>query len=355
MEKSRQLWADILRILAIFCVILIHSAAPLLTRYEEITIHAWWIGNLYNSISRWCIPVFFMLSGTFLIQKAGTETPFRFYLKRLKRIFIPFVIWSGIYFLWRIYVNNENLNIALFFPLLIKEPVYYHLWFIYVLMELYLFAPVISSYIRSSNRNNQFYFLFLWFSINSIFPALSHLYNAQTYFQSSMPSQLFIYSGYFILGYFIRGISIQRFVKKSLVLVFISAFFITASGTWYLTVYKNNGDFDQFFYEYFSFNVALMAISIFLIVKCSRLPQWIISFENRHSFVGKVARCVPGIYFLHAIVIAVFKRGFLGFSFDELTISPSAGIPVFATTVFLISLILTTIIKTIPGVKHIVP
>jgi surface polysaccharide O-acyltransferase-like enzyme len=95
-ENSYLLWADILKILSIYAVVLIHSAAPLLLDFNEPV--QWWVGNLYDSLARWCIPVFFMLSGAFIMDKASEDGLSHFLFSRFRRIFLPFLIWSGLYF-----------------------------------------------------------------------------------------------------------------------------------------------------------------------------------------------------------------------------------------------------------------
>jgi len=59
-EDARIGWIEIGRVAAILAVIAIHVASPLVIRPSHP--ESWWFGNLVESGSRWCVPVFVMVS-----------------------------------------------------------------------------------------------------------------------------------------------------------------------------------------------------------------------------------------------------------------------------------------------------
>ena len=67
-------WIDYLRVFATFGVILLHTAAPLANQYGIVSNYDWWIGNIYNSITRFCVPVFLMISGALIFSKTYNST-----------------------------------------------------------------------------------------------------------------------------------------------------------------------------------------------------------------------------------------------------------------------------------------
>lgn len=71
-KDGKIFWVDFVRVLATFLVILLHSAAPLLYQYSSISKADWWVANIYDSISRICVPLFFMISGYLLLEKMKT-------------------------------------------------------------------------------------------------------------------------------------------------------------------------------------------------------------------------------------------------------------------------------------------
>jgi surface polysaccharide O-acyltransferase-like enzyme len=353
-ENEHLLWPDLIKILSIYAVILVHSAAPLLIQYQELGETLWWMGNLYDSAARWCIPLFIMLSGTFVIDKAR-KNPRLFLRQRFRRVFFPFLIWSGIYFLWRIHANQEDLRPASFFLMIFREPIYYHLWFLHVILGLYLFSPIIGIYLRNADNRNIYYFLLLWFLLGSILPTLESFFGFTAYLSAGPSDTLFKYLGYFVLGYFLRNIMIKPRDSFLFSFLFLLGFLVTAYGTYILTVLRNGGAFDERLYEYFTLNVLMMSISIYLLGKSFGNPSFLVNIESRIGLVRGVASCVPGIYLVHAMVLAIFKRGMLGFTFSETTFHPAMGIPLFALGIFAASFLIVFLLKRLPGLKYIVP
>jgi len=354
MNNNRLLWVNLLKIASIFSVIIIHSSAPLLVKYNESGPEYWWIGNLYNSFSRWCIPVFFMISGAFLIEKAQKESLSRFFFQRFHKIFIPFIFWSGIYYLWRFYGNIEKISLYKFITLLLQEPVYYHLWFIYILIELYLLAPFIGVYVKSADTSNRLFFLAIWLMFGIVLPMLQSCFMFTSYFSFVTTGNVISYLGYFLLGFLLREYAAGKVVRFFFIVLFLLGFFLTACGTFYFTVIRNGGVFSDCFYNYYSVNVLLMSVSIFIFAKSSPVPDWIKNTRSS-NLITTIASAIPGIYLIHALVLALLKRGLPGIMMNETMYGPAVGIPLFTIVIFFISCIIVLLIRSIPILKHIVP
>ncbi len=346
-SSARESWADLLKVIAILAVITIHASAPLLVRYKETGLSAWWVANMYNSLSRWCIPVFFMLSGCFLVPKAGKSLSF-FLLRRVQRIVIPFIIWSFIYFKWRVLYYGQDLSLSAFFPMLISEPIYYHLWFFYVLIVLYFLAPILSIYFQNSKPSINGYFLLLWFFAASVYPLLERFLGFSTFFSFGNVETSLHYLGFFMMGYLLRDIQLNSVERLFFFLLFLCGLFLTSFGSYFLSIVKKEGVFDDFFYIYYTPNVAIMAVSVFLLMKS-------IPFPKAGILLSFVASCVPGIFLVHAMVIALLKQGVLGITVNEVTYGPVWGIPLFTGVIFILSLLVIAPIKLVPGLKYIVP
>ena len=65
MEK-RCIYFDILRIVACFAVIIIHVCSWYL--YSDINSPNWQVFNFYNSIVKWSVPIFVMISGALFLK-----------------------------------------------------------------------------------------------------------------------------------------------------------------------------------------------------------------------------------------------------------------------------------------------
>src|SRR3972149_6991597 len=324
--NTHLIWPDLLKILAIYAVIVIHTAAPYLILFETNGLYDWWAGNLYDSIARWCIPVFVMLSGLFLIDKYREETFRSFFAKRFTRVLVPLIVWSFIYFLW----------------------------FMYLLIGLYLLAPLLGIYMKHSCCCHAWYYLALWFALVPVLTFIESWFDITTYISPGAGNTIFKFTGYFILGWMLRDFEARPATKILLVLFFLTGLFITAYGTYLTTIVRSNGQFKDLFYEYWSFNVFMMSVSIFLLGKGMKLAIFS-RYEYGRKALHVTAACVPGVYLVHAVVLAAARRGLLGIELTPDMMDPFVGIPVFALVVFAASLLIVFIVKNLPVIKYIVP
>ena len=167
------LYADILRAFATVQVVFLHTSAPLLYNFNTIDLNWWWAGNIIDSATRPCVPLFFMLSGMLLL---GREEPLSLFLKkRLGRILIPFLTWALIYlFIFNDKKSGSVVDIGVsFFIKFINGPVYYHYWFMYMIILLYLLTPFLRIYVNNAPSQYTEYFLILWFLFSSLNPLLN--------------------------------------------------------------------------------------------------------------------------------------------------------------------------------------
>src|SRR6201987_5441904 len=121
-----------------------------------------WAVGWTSSLFRSCVPLFVMGSGFFLFP-VGDES--KFFRKRFTRVLIPFVIWCAVYSFYFFAQGSISLNAALLN--IAKIPVNFgpevgHLWFLYMLLAIYLIAPVLSPWVVSESRRSMELFLLLW-------------------------------------------------------------------------------------------------------------------------------------------------------------------------------------------------
>jgi surface polysaccharide O-acyltransferase-like enzyme len=318
---------SLLRILATLSVILIHVSASLVMKFGEISNFEWNVANFYDSISRYSVPVFFMISGSLLL---GREFEIKDFLKnRLGKIIPPFLFWSLFYGLTNRYVfNHETFNISK----VIRDIFYgskYHLWFVFALIGVYLITPIFQKWIHFSKKNDIRYFLIIW--IITLFLTIPGI---AIYFPKI---NLSYFSGF--LGYFVLGFYLKKYVKCqnwiSYLLIFIG-FLITIFGTYYFT-HKNNTFYD-YFYEYLCLNALLVSIGVFLVF------NKIENINNKMKpIVSKLNECCFGIYLIHPLVLNIFALLGLTVYF----VNPIIGILIVLLACFSLSFIIVFIIKKI--------
>ena len=90
MEKQRTgqrvVYADLLRIAAMVAVIELHVCG---NNWQGEDIHSldWHLLNVFDSLVRWCVPVFVMLSGMFFLDPGRNVTYRSIFTKKLLRVF----------------------------------------------------------------------------------------------------------------------------------------------------------------------------------------------------------------------------------------------------------------------------
>ena len=99
----RNISYDLLRIQAAILVVLLHVSAiswNMISPYKP----QWMIINLYNSMTRGAVPIFFMLSGAFLLKKDIDIKDL--YIKKIIPLSLVWLIWSFLYTLDTIGLNK---------------------------------------------------------------------------------------------------------------------------------------------------------------------------------------------------------------------------------------------------------
>jgi surface polysaccharide O-acyltransferase-like enzyme len=335
-NNDKEFWADSLRVFATVAVILLHVSAPIVYLYGTVSRFDWWVGNIVDSAMRCCVPLFLMLTGALILPK--TYELGDFLKKRLSRILFPFIFYSVIYILcdlavkWHRGVDLSIFELLGYIGIALKSGASYHLWYIYLIIGIYLFIPIISKWIVNSTKNEIIYYLVIWFVVTVIsLPFLSKFKPAieLTYFSGFL--------GYPVLGYFLTTHCTD---KKNLfypLLLFIIGFVITIFGTYFLTT--NKGQLDESFYVYLDPNVMACAIGVFLFFKQTNFSGKY--FKNQIQFISKYSY---GIYLAHVLVLAALTRIGMLWSF----ISPIIGIPVTTILCLTISSIICYILNKIP-------
>src|SRR3954468_8728377 len=236
-DANRNYSLDVLRVLAIYMVIQIHTGEFYYIAKDGTVlqgINAYWVG-WYNSLFRSCVPLFIMISGFFLFPVKDVNA---FYRKRLSRVVIPFVIWCMLYAFYQFFLGQVNLETA--FINILKIPVNFgteigHLWYVYMLIGLYLFAPVISPWIESASEKNIRLYLVLWAIamtipyLHIIFPELL----GEGYWNKTPLLYYFSgFMGYAVLAYYIKRFfySYSTWQYVSGVMLIIVGYAITAYG-----------------------------------------------------------------------------------------------------------------------------
>jgi surface polysaccharide O-acyltransferase-like enzyme len=348
-ESKSIIWVDSLRVIATFSVVFLHSAAPLLYKFNELPEEYWWYGNFYDSMVRMCVPLFFMISGYLLLGKQ--ESLKVFFQKRVNKVFFPLAAWSIIYVLWKAYFEySATISFYSIYSLALA-PAYYHLWFLYAIIGVYLFLPILRIVVANSNSTLLTYYLFVWFVAVSVIPFGEKITGIESKIDLLSISG---YSGYLVFGYCLGKLKITKNMALIASFTFLITVIITAVGTYYLTI-NNDGKFSGYFYGYLSPNVIFMAASFFIMAKYFVCNNKFFATPTAIKVLTSLSSASLGIYLIHTMYLYALKNGDLGFVLDGSYIHSAVGIPATAILTFILSYSTIIIIKKTPILRRISP
>lgn len=319
---ERIYYLDILRIISIMAVLIVHISAIPVGKIESIGTTHWWIANVMNGGLRWCVPIFFMISGALLLSSKKEQDIFVFYKKSFKRLFLPFFTWSIIYFLLKYYYldmgtpTDPSAMIGIFFKEFLFDDIYSHLWFMYAILAMYLVIPFLKKTVQNLKQKEILVFLIIWAVISFIYPTLQWMYtdSGNGYLEISfLENNYFMgYVGYFVLGYYLSKYELKKASKKIIhVLGFLSAISVPAL-TYLISVDKLA--LDERFYDNFFVTSLFMAISVYIYMKDINWSD-ILNVKMR-VLVSSLSEATFGIYLSH-VVVYVFGLYKLGLSIYE--------------------------------------
>lgn len=296
-------YLDGLRCVCCIFVVILHSAAFVLQKLE-LTPFNFFIGHLFDSISRFAVPVFVMISGTLMLDENKMYTKENL-KKRIKKMFIFFVGWSVVY----------QMAFSVILPLLEHEDIdlwdivigvlkgYSHLWFIPMIIGCYLITPLLRLWVKIENMKYVKYFLMLSFVFGFVspqvisivalyFPKFLMFYDVLEGFYLFYPLG---YLFYFVAGWYLANRKLIS--NRILIAVGVTGFLVTFVGTYLINL--NNlydGEVNKILYDNLSLNVMMCALSIYGL------------FQNNYKKCGKVQSKICelslGIYALHPAIIS---------------------------------------------------
>ncbi len=336
MTQQREFSMDILRVLACFLVIWQHASENYYISPEGLPVKelsTYTIGYI-TSLDRCCVALFIIISGYFLLPVSQPLSTF--FKRRLARIAGPFVVWGIIYAIYFIFSKGDSITQCL--TNIANIPINFgtdlgHMWYVYMLLGLYLLAPVISPWLKIASHKVLLFYLGIWFVASNL-PYI-HLIFPEIWgecFWNPTP-MLYYFTGF--VGYFILGFYFRRFGSLSplvSVVFIIIGYFVTA------LVYNSRistaetvASLELSWGECNS-NVILMAAGIFSLVKS---VKW-----HRDNFLGNFitdfATKGYAIYLAHVLILTEVSKVVVGKHDSVLLEVPAISLATFILTYLLI-------------------
>lgn len=334
--NSRQYYLDILRIIACFMVIMIHIISMDFNNYLPAT-NEWKVMNSYDSIIRYSVPLFYMISGALFLGSNSSISIKKLYLNKIFHLLILYIVWSIFYAVDDIGVNITINNIKL----LIEKSWYhkYYMWFIPSIITIYILAPVLYTIVHNDEKIFKYIItVFILFGIIKssiiIIPFLNH---DVIDFINRFNVDLCQGCGYFMLGYYLSKVNLRNVNLRGLLILLIVLFGTSIKVNELYAVFYNESS--GLLYGYYNCFTCAEGIIVFLLI---RKALQNIKLNNIWVVLSK---CSLGIYLIHPFII---EHLYFNFGFNINFCNPAISILILTLLVFLVSFILIFILHKIP-------
>ncbi len=332
----RDINLDFLRTAAAFTVVLLHVSATVVLNRPDISTSGWWIGNVVNALTHWSVPVFVMISGALLLSGLSNIEPRTFYRHRAVRLAIPLIFWTIFYIAIQAYIDGK-FDLMVFVKKLIAGQPYFHLWYLYMIVGIYLMTPFLGIFVQASSRTTLILFCLFTFTLSSLETILAILFKGggNTFLSLFLP-----YISYFVCGHlFNTGDMPYSSRKIAFLTIFLGVFLALAAGAAYPFLGPKT-----WAVMYSNFNPLVILISL----ACFQLGRSIqITSTRAKMAIHRVAPLTLGIYLIHPFWLdRLSEVGLDGFTFH-----PLIGIPLTFCTAVSLSMLSIALLTRIPWVK----
>ena len=345
MIDGRLAYADRLRAFAILAVVLLHISANYMDA-SAATSAAWTTAAVYNSLTRWSVPVFIMLSGMFLLDpKKSLPLPVLFF-RHILRLAVALLVWGTLYAMVDLAAAGAALtwdNMFSTFLQVLRGNTHYHLWYLYMLLGLYLVTPVLRAFTRGATRA-EFHYALLFGLLLFLNALLQVFWPSSTIALYLQRMEIYLFMGYtccYVAGYYFRHYTIGRVAEILFYLLGAAGLAVTVLGTLYLS--HRDGAQNMTLAGYTTPNVLLTAVALVVLFRYAFGPS---EERSRNQSVAVVARTSFGIYLVHDLFILLLRH----FGLFALPIPAAVAIPLWTAVVFLLSFCVAWPIHKIPFV-----
>lgn len=172
--KKREVWLDVLRILAAFLVIVNHTNSDV---FQSVTPAngTWWLSVAWYALCKIAVPLFVMISGAVLL---GREDSYRKCLARFGRIVGALVVFSYLYFVHNAWVNHglwpRVIQLDVFLQKLWTMDIADSFWYLYFYAGLMLALPLFQRLSCAMTDHDAWYLIGMSLGLGAGWPLLAH-------------------------------------------------------------------------------------------------------------------------------------------------------------------------------------
>jgi len=339
-------YLDHLRVIAALAVVAAHVTLGTLDTVAPLSVQ-WWAGQWFCLTCQCAVPIFVMISGALLLGPTGPgQTLRRFYGKRFRRLGIPLVFWTALYFVFRAVFDHEPVTVRYVLERIwIADPPY-HTYYLFLVVWLYALTPILRIYVgRTTPKSRQLILvvLFAW-------AILYALVNPMLWQNGRLIISFYLpYLGFYLCGYELSRFDPHGFKRRHLagIILLCTLYIVLQSGTFLDHLGRFQG---RCVLGFFSLPIIVMSIGVFWVAKLIKQQQ-----ESREThwdrLVQHLAPLTFGIYLSHIAILIGLREALGG---DANQGGFFTGIVAGTTAALALSYVLTLLLRRIPYLRWLV-
>lgn len=376
-SASREIYADLLRVFAAFTVVFQHTVTSV---WYTVPVDSSDFAalNFLNSLSRFGVGVFIMISGAFMLSPKYPHPPEKILKHNLPRTLIPLVFWVIFYGV----VEQINVNIVdgsfaagdiagivtdvLSAPLLLFTKPAGHLWFLYTIVGLYLLTPPLRVFTEHASRKMVLYVITLFFAFGLFLPTVNHLlktFAGFTLYKNIGIQGVTSFAGFYLTGFYLSHFGVGATARKAMYGAALASWIVAFVAATYISDLHNTPN--EYFFGNFRPTTYLMAAGIFAAMRATfskdprdehtqeqpqEKPQkQSIILQKVTTIALKFSGCMMGVYLIHPL----FIKAFYGLHLTILEPHPIVTAPLAAIAFYILATALVYVFRKVSGIRKV--
>lgn len=342
MKENKTSYLEAIRCVAICLVVMIHVVAIPIQNWNSNSMTWYPVYSIAYALGNCGVPLFLMISGTLLLNPQKEITFEKLYKKMMPRILAPLIVFGWMFALMELYFETHSFGFEMFGKALLRvinRNSWEHLWYLYMLIGIYVFLPVLKSMIEKISDELFKYLMGCLIIIGYVFPTINAVLKSNISVNAPLP---LCHVTCFLMGYAVvkweNSIRFNRFVKCfgviSLVILLVAN---GVSGKISPETYGVLAQYNDIF---------VLGLTVYMYELIKR------TYSNKNISGGySLASCSFGVYLIHPVVMNVLYK--------VLKIMPTDYCGIISVPAFVVIFIIpawlgTAIMRKIPIIKKLV-
>ncbi|WP_145408952.1 acyltransferase [Paenibacillus xylanexedens] len=310
-------YLDFYRAIAIIAVVAIHATSTAVTHYAKNTFQQEFY-YFWNQFFQFAVPAFLFLSSLVLFYNYNSKARDRgwvpaFYKKRLLYIFVPYLVWSFIYFVVKQVIAGKQPvdHLERFAGQLLTGTAHTHLYFFLIILQFYVIFPILLSLTRHAvfTKYMPLYFI----AAQAVF----YMIHLQVHFErmgSMLPSYFIVIGFGAWMGLnFEKALRILHSFRFVVLAALIAGGGIFIYGSSYVKIILEDMPFVTYALLFVFRNLFTLTACLLLMLICEQLGTRKIKHSSPlkvRAILNSLGTVAFGVFLIHPLVLLFWRREF---------------------------------------------